>query len=111
MSFRQEPTSDEYSLRTVWQEPARAGHEQAVPLNGVAARLRLERRIVEEPFPLILLRRAREATRTHVRRAVIRASALLLADLCTLLTLKLVVRYLTNVTWLHGHAASVVSGS
>jgi exopolysaccharide biosynthesis polyprenyl glycosylphosphotransferase len=63
----------------------------------------------EEPFPLVLERRARHALRTHVTRSVVRTSTLVTADLVTFLCLRFVVERLAQPTSLHGYVASLVA--
>jgi exopolysaccharide biosynthesis polyprenyl glycosylphosphotransferase len=109
MSSTQLPASEKYRQRKLRQEAALAAREKQAPLRGVAARVQREPRQGDEPFPLILERRAREALRTHVSRAVMRVSTLLAADILLIASVRLVVSRLEYVTWFNGHFASMVS--
>jgi len=81
----------------------------AAPARPITARVRLEPVAGEEPFPLILERRARGALRTHLTRSLVRTSTLVTADLLMFLALRFVVDRLAHVTSLHGYVASLVS--
>src|SRR3954470_7779646 len=76
MSSTQRPTSEPRRARPVPVADARDGRWEVTPAGGVVPHVRLAPEVGEQPFPLILERRARVALRTHVTRSLVRASTL-----------------------------------
>jgi hypothetical protein len=63
--------------------------------------------VSREPFPLVLQRRAPVAIRAHVRRAVVRLSVLVAADISVLLLLRFLFRGVSDRGWLGAPIAAI----